>query len=120
MGETPLRVHVVEDDEGVSDSLGIILVNLGHEVVLHRSAESLFAGAPPTATEAVIVDLSLPGISGAQAIRWLLQLATPPHVVVITGQSQSVIDHQLRGLAPTQLMRKPLDFDTISMALSAH
>jgi len=119
MGETPLRVHVVEDDEGVSDSLGIILGNLGHDVVSHRNAESLFAGAPPIATDAVIVDLSLPGIPGAQAVRWLLQLAGPPHIVVITGQSQSVIDHQLRGLGPTQLMRKPLDFDTISMALPA-
>ena len=114
-----MRVHVVEDDEGVSDSLGIILGNLGHDVVSHRNAESLFAGAPPIAADAVIVDLSLPGITGAQAVRWLLQLATPPHVVVITGQSQSAIDHQLRGLGPTQLMRKPLNFDAISMALPA-
>ena len=112
-----MRVHVVEDDDGVSDSLGIILGNLGHDVVAHGSAESLFAGAPPTATDAVIVDLNLPGITGAQAVRWLLQLAAPPHVVVITGQSQSAIDHQLRGLAPVRLMRKPLDIDALLLAL---
>lgn len=112
-----MRVHVVEDDDGVSDSLGIILGNLGHDVLVHSSAEGLFAGAPPAATDAVIVDLSLPGITGAQAVRWLLQLAAPPHVVVITGQSQTAIDHQLRGLAPVQLMRKPLDIDALLLAL---
>ena len=114
-----MRVHVVEDDEGVSDSLGIILRNLGHDVVSHHDAESLFAGAPPVATDAVIVDLSLPGIPGAQVVRWLQQLAAPPHLVVITGQSQSAIDHQLRGLAPIQLMRKPLDLDALTRALPA-
>ncbi|HEY9214121.1 MAG TPA: response regulator [Ancylobacter sp.] len=109
----------MEDDEGVSDSLGIILRNLGHDVVSHRNAESLFAGAPPVAADVVIVDLSLPGIPGGQVVRWLQQLAASPRVVVITGQSQSAIDHQLRGLAPIRLMRKPLDLDAITRALPA-
>ncbi|MCJ8142818.1 response regulator [Ancylobacter sp. A5.8] len=112
-----MRVHVVEDDDGVSDSLNLILGNLGHEVVMHRDAESLFRGVPPAGSDAVIVDLSLPGISGAQAVRWLLGLASPPRVVVISGQSQSAIDHQMRGLHPAWLVRKPLDVETLTRAL---
>jgi FixJ family two-component response regulator len=108
---------VVEDDVGVSDSLSLILGNLGHDVVSHPDAESLFRATPPGASEAVIVDLSLPGISGAQAVRWLLRLAAPPRVVVISGQSQSAIDHQLRGLRPAHLVRKPLDLDALTLAL---
>lgn len=116
-GREPLRVHVVEDDAGVSDSLALILRNIGHDVVSHRDAESLFKGPVPEAGDTVIVDLSLPGIPGAQLVRWLLNLAAPPRVVVITGQSQGFIDHQLRGLVPDGVMRKPLDVDAIARVL---
>jgi FixJ family two-component response regulator len=114
-----LRVHVVEDDAGVSDSLSLILGNVGHKVIAYPDAESLFKAPLPEGRDAVIVDLSLPGIPGAQLVRWLLNLATPPRVMVITGQSQSFIDHQLRGLKPTWLVRKPLDADTITRVLPA-
>ncbi|TSJ64694.1 response regulator [Starkeya sp. 3C] len=112
-----MRVHVVEDDAGVSDSLALILSNIGHKVISYPDAESLFKVAPPDARDAVIVDLSLPGIPGAQLVRWLLNLAAPPRVVVITGQSQSFIDHQLRGLSPARLVRKPLDVEALTQAL---
>jgi len=114
-----VRVHVVEDDAGVSDSLALILGNLGHKVISYPDAESLFKAGLPEGADAVIVDLSLPGIPGAQLVRWLLSLASPPRVVVITGQSQGFIDHQLRGLKPTWLVRKPLDVDAITRVLPA-
>lgn len=114
-----MRVHVVEDDAGVSDSLALILGNLGHKVISYPDAESLFKAGLPEGADAVIVDLSLPGIPGAQLVRWLLSLASPPRVVVITGQSQGFIDHQLRGLKPTWLVRKPLDVDAITRVLPA-
>ncbi|MGA0563113.1 response regulator [Ancylobacter sp. VNQ12] len=113
----PVRVHVVEDDAGVSDSLSLILANLGHNVISYPDAESLFRSTPPDGGDTVIVDLSLPGISGAQVVRWLLKLAAVPRVVVITGQSQSAIEHQLRGLKPTMLVRKPLDVETLAQAI---
>ncbi|PZQ80991.1 MAG: response regulator [Ancylobacter novellus] len=112
-----VRVHVVEDDAGVSDSLSLILANLGHNVVSYPDAESLFRSTPPDGSDTVIVDLSLPGIPGAQVVRWLLKLAAVPRVVVITGQSQSAIEHQLRGLMPVMLVRKPLDLETLAQAI---
>lgn len=112
-----MRIHVLEDDGGVSDSLGLALNNLGHDVVFHRTAESFFSQSPPAASDVVLVDLSLPGIPGGQAVRWLQRLAGPPRVVVVTGQSQTVIDHQLRGLGPLMVVRKPLDFAALVAAL---
>ena len=114
-----MRIHVVEDDGGVSDSLSLTLNNLGYDVVAHKTAESFFAQSPPGGGDVVLVDLSLPGIPGAQAVRWLQGLATPPRVVVMTGQSQTVIDHQLRGLAPLAVVRKPLDLRALVAALQA-
>lgn len=114
-----MRVHVVEDDAGVSDSLSLILANLGHDVISYPDAESLFRSPPPDGSDTVIVDLTLPGIPGAQVVRWLLKMAAVPRVVVITGQSQSAIDHQLRGLTPAGVVRKPLTVEALARALPA-
>ncbi|MCS0495495.1 response regulator [Ancylobacter mangrovi] len=114
----PVRVHVVEDDAGVSDSLSLILQNLGHEVILYPDAEGLLRTTPPAGADTVIVDLSLPGISGGQLIRWLQKLASPPVLVVITGQSQGAIDHQLRGVSPVRVLRKPLNAESLLHVLT--
>jgi len=113
-----VRVHVVEDDAGVSDSLGLILGNLGHDVVIYPDAESLFRSSLPGPRDTVIVDLSLPGIPGGQLIRWLQNLASPPLLVVITGQSQGAIDHQLRGMKPVRVLRKPLNAEALMRVLA--
>lgn len=106
-------VHVLEDDPGVSDSLRFLLQALGHDVVLHPDAESFFEGPPPAAEDVVIVDLGLPGIGGAQVIRWLDRLSPRPRVIAITGQAQKVIEDELRDLPFVRLLRKPLSGDTL-------
>ena len=106
-------VHILEDDPGVSDSLRFLLQALGHDVVLHPDAESFFEGPPPAADDVVIVDLGLPGIGGAQVIRWLDRLAPRPRVIAITGQAQKVIEDELRDLPLVRLLRKPLSGDTL-------
>jgi len=106
-------VHILEDDPGVSDSLRFLLQALGHDVVLHPDAESFFEGPPPSEDDVVIVDLGLPGIGGAQVIRWLDRLTPRPRVIAITGQAQKVIEDELRDLPLVRLLRKPLSGDTL-------
>lgn len=109
----PGAVHILEDDPGVSDSLRFLLQALGHDVVLHPDAESFFEGPPPLAEDVVIVDLGLPGIGGAQVIRWLDRLVPRPRVIAITGQAQKAIEDELRDLPLVRLLRKPLSGDTL-------
>ena len=116
-----MAVHVVEDDPGVSDSLAILLEHLGFEVVCHADAEDFFRSAPPTSHDIVFVDLILPGISGAELIRWLGNLKDPPRIVAMSGQSQSTIDLQLRGitgLGEMSVIRKPLSHGAITQQLA--
>ena len=111
-----MAVYVLEDDPGVSDSLALLLGHLGFEVVCHSDAERFFRSPPPAADDIVFVDLMLPGIRGADVIRWLQRLKDPPRVVAMSGQSQNVIDAELRGVGVTQVIRKPLS----QKAITAH
>jgi DNA-binding response OmpR family regulator len=103
-----VAIHILEDDPGVSDSLQIFLQGMGHEAVTYPDAESFFEAAPPKPGDTIIVDLNLPGISGAQVIIWLRTLAAPPRVIAITGQPQSVIERLQRALDGILVLRKPL------------
>jgi FixJ family two-component response regulator len=109
-----LTIHVLEDDPGVSDSLITFLRGMGHETRAYPDAESFFSIEPPGAQDTIIVDLHLPGISGARVIRWLQGLREPPMVIAITGQPQSAIEQQLRGLERVRILRKPLNASTIA------
>lgn len=110
-------VHVLEDDPAVCDSLRLLIEQLGHRVVTHQDAESFFGIGPPPADAVVIVDLGLPGLRGADVIRWLNGLEAPPRIVVISGESQVALDAHLRGLEIASVLRKPLSEAAISAAL---
>lgn len=109
--------HIVEDDPGVSDSLRFLLQAVGLDVVTHPDAESFFECPPPSDADLVIIDLGLPGIGGANVIRWLLGLRRPPRVIAITGQSQKVIEDELHGLPGVHLLRKPLSGEVLMSLL---
>lgn len=111
-----MAVYILEDDPGVSDSLAVLLGSLGFEVVSHSDAERFFRGPPPGPSDIVFVDLMLPGIRGADVIRWLQKLREPPRIIVMSGQSQSVIDSELRGVDVKRVIRKPLS----QTAITAH
>ncbi len=114
-----MAVFVLEDDPGVSDSLALLLDHLGFEVVCHSDAEEFFRSPPPGGRDVVFVDLMLPGIGGRDVIRWLQQLRDPPRIVAMSGQSQSVIDAELRGIGRTQIIRKPLSHTAITAQLAS-
>jgi FixJ family two-component response regulator len=108
-----MAIHLLEDDAGVSESLALLFTYFNFDVIRHASAESLFLAKPPGADDIVFVDLKLPGISGADAIRWLQSLQDPPRIVVISGQSQAIIRSELAGMDVAGVLRKPLGQESI-------
>jgi FixJ family two-component response regulator len=108
-----MAIHLLEDDAGVNESLALLFAHFNVDVIRHNNAESLFRAKPPGADDIVFVDLKLPGVSGAEAIRWLQSLKEPPRIVVISGQSQVTIRSELSGMNVTGLLRKPLNQETV-------
>ncbi len=113
-----MAIHVLEDDPGVNESLALLLAHHNFDVVRHADAESLFRGEPPGRDDVVFVDLKLPGVSGAETIRWLQSLKDAPLIVVISGQSHATIKSELAKIEVAGILRKPLDKDSILRELS--
>jgi FixJ family two-component response regulator len=103
-----MTYHIVEDDDGVSDTLLGLFEALGLNAVAHQDAESLLSGSVPDEKDTVIVDLSLPGISGVQLIRWLTRLREPPRIIAISGRSKPLVEAATRSLPIACVVSKPI------------
>ena len=113
----PVRIHIVEDDFGVRDSLIELVSALGFAARAYADGESFLRAGPPGPRDVVFVDLGLPGISGSEVIRWLAAQDRAPRIVAISGKPRADIDAMLRGLPTTPLLRKPLEAEALAAFL---
>ncbi|GGK27166.1 response regulator [Salinarimonas ramus] len=112
-----MRIHIVEDDFGVRDSLIELVSAFGFAARAYADGESFLSAGPPAAGDIVFVDLGLPGMSGTDVIRWIAAQKRAARVVAISGKPLGDIEMMLRELPATPLLRKPLEADAIAAYL---
>jgi len=84
-----LRVIVVDDDRDTVDMLALILADAGHVVHRAYSGKEVLPAARVFRPDAIILDISVPGISGyavAQEIRHSFVETRRPLMIAITGK----------------------------------
>lgn len=111
-------VHIIEDDKAVADALTVALDLLDHCSRTYFDGETFMAQANVSAGHWVIVDLGLPGISGAEIVRKLKSLASPPRIIAISGKSRTKIARQVSEFEGLKVLRKPLSIDMLTAALA--
>lgn len=112
-----MRVHVIEDDPGVADSLLLVLEQMGHFATAHMDAESFFQTGVPSSDDVVLVDLTLPGIAGTRLIHWLQRLVNAPRVIAMTGKPRFAIEGDVSGLREVRILQKPISTEVLSAVL---
>ncbi|MGL6108594.1 MAG: response regulator transcription factor [Rubrivivax sp.] len=85
MNPARLKLHVVDDDEAVRRSLGLLLLSRGHAVQTFASGEEFLAGADLQRPGCVILDLRMGGLSGLQVFDVLRQRSSPLVVLFLSG-----------------------------------
>jgi two-component system response regulator TtrR len=81
----PQNLYVVDDDEAVRRSLGLLLLSRGHAVQAFASGEDFLAGVDVQRTGCVVLDLRLGGMSGLQVFEALRAQASPLLVLFLSG-----------------------------------
>ncbi|MDQ0589723.1 response regulator transcription factor [Variovorax paradoxus] len=84
---TALANHlcVVDDDEAVRRSLGLLLLSRGHAVQAFASGEAFLAGADLQRPGCVVLDLRMEGMSGLQVFDALRAQDSPLVVIFLSG-----------------------------------
>lgn len=82
----PINVSIVEDDDGIRDSLAVLLNGSQNIrcVSTHRSAEEAIKQIPAKQPDVVLMDINLPGMSGIDCVRKLKTLLPQTQILMLT------------------------------------
>ena len=113
----PLLVHVVDDDEAVRDSLGILLESAGFSVRTHASPSAFLAVAGQAAGGCVVTDVQMPEMDGLELQRQLTAQGSPMPVIVMTGHADVPIAVEAMKAGAVDFLEKPFSDDQLLSAV---
>jgi PAS domain S-box-containing protein len=106
---------IVDDEPSVLQTTDALLQYHGFATATAAdgiAAVNLFR-ATPDRFDAVLLDLTMPGLDGAEVLRELRTLRPAARVLVMSGFSEHDVLHRLRGLGPVTLLHKPFELETL-------
>ncbi|HYO95782.1 MAG TPA: response regulator [Polyangiaceae bacterium] len=112
-------VCIVDDDESVRESLTGLLRSNGYDARPFGSAEEFLANLDALATDCAILDVTMPGLSGADLQEKLLSRGSPLPLVFITARTESGLHRRLLERGALACLVKPFHEDELIGAVNA-
>lgn len=110
MAETA-KVHVVDDDPAVRDSLDFLLDSAGIAVRTYACAADFLAQAPSIRSGCILTDVRMPDIDGLTLQQRLADLGSRLPVIVMTGHGDVPIAVEALKKGAKDFLQKPFDSD---------
>ncbi|KQO89661.1 two-component system response regulator [Methylobacterium sp. Leaf90] len=111
------RVHVVDDDPAMRDSVGFLLDTAGFEVALYQDGTSLLDTLPKLARGCVLTDIRMPDVDGLELLRRLRAGGHTLPVVVMTGHGDVPLAVEAMKLGACDFIEKPFNDEALLQAL---
>ena len=114
----PLLVSVVDDDESIREALPDLLKELGYSVQVFSSAEEFLVSDCVGSTKCLILDLSMPGMSGPDLQRELALRRQQIPIVYITAHGDEATRRRLVEQGAAECLFKPFSDIALRNALN--
>jgi len=119
MSETPRpSILLVDDDEVFRNRMARAFVERGFEVSTAHDYDSAVAHARTESPEMAVLDLKMPGKSGLELVKTLLEIDPHTKIVVLTGYGSIATAIDAVRLGATYYLSKPADADEILAAFA--
>jgi len=112
-------VGIVEDDQAVRDALCNLLASAGLYVAAFGSAEELIESTQSTKLDCLILDVALPGMSGPELQRRLVEDRNIVPVIFITANSDQGLRKRALEHGAAGFFYKPIQSDALLETLHA-
>ena len=119
MSDARSLVSVVDDDESVRESLPDLLRELGYAAEVSASAEEFLASPHVGETRCLILDVSMPGMSGPELQRELVRTGRHMPVIFITAHADATLRPSLIAQGAVECLFKPFTELELVQALNA-
>ena len=107
----------IDDDPELLEVLTALLRSLGHTVETAQSAIDGVIAMSGRAPDVVLLDLSMPGVHGLDALRHLQSNYPAVPVVVMTGSMDPDAERLARELGAVGVLRKPFGVQALADAI---
>ena len=112
-------VHVVDDDASVRTALGRLLGAAGFETYCHASAAEFLVAPRGDVPSCVVLDVSLPGLSGLDLFDALVRGGDAIPVIFLTGRGDIEMSVHAMKAGAVDFLTKPVNRDALLAALDA-
>ena len=113
------RVLIVDDEPEVRQVLREFLSGQGYEVALATNgSEALAALEVDSAGALVLLDVSMPGMDGVEALRRIVADHPAVPVIMVTANADIGVTSKLLAMGAVDYIPKPFDLDYLDQAVS--
>ena len=112
-----LSILVVDDEDVVRETLGDMLMDLNHNVVMVESGDAAVTKVSEMPFDIVFTDLAMPEMDGWETARAIRQLNPGLPVVLVTGYGATAKPPAGETDLVAGIIGKPFDFDQVTATL---
>ena len=103
------RISIVEDDESLRLALVGLMKSIGYSASGYESAEQFLENGAASASDLIITDIHMPGLSGIELTERLRAGGHQVPVIMITARSEGGIEQKALASGAACFLRKPFN-----------
>lgn len=106
-------IMIVDDEEGIRETLSGIFLDEGYETVTAESGEDAVRMARDTNPDIVVLDIWLSGMDGLQTMKELMEVNPELPVIIISGHANIEIAVKATKIGAYDILEKPLSMEKV-------
>lgn len=111
------QVLIVDDEEGIRESLSQIIEDDGYETVTVSSGEDAIKAVQETLPDLVLLDIWMSGIDGIQTLQEIKAMHPDLPVIMISGHANIESAIKATKMGAYDLLEKPLSLDKVLLSV---
>lgn len=111
MTATAPLISIVEDDASLREAMVGLVRSLGYRAASYPCAEDFLAAA--TASDCVVTDIQMPGLSGIDLKLRLAAAGSPTPVIMVTARQEPALHARARASGALCVLIKPFPAESL-------
>jgi DNA-binding response OmpR family regulator len=110
------RILIAEDEEGIRESLTLVLDG-EYELLYAKDGEEALAAIGRQAPDLVLLDIKMPKLDGMDVLRRLREQPGAPPVLMLTAYQSVELAREAINLGARDYLTKPFDREQVRAAI---
>jgi FixJ family two-component response regulator len=111
------RIYLVDDDPSVLKGLSRLLYSAGYQTAQFSSAKQFMEQYDADEPGCLVLDLAMPGFTGLELQRWLLESNSPLPVIFLTGHGDVPTSVRAIKKGAVDFLTKPVNDEELLRAI---